>query len=162
MTVLAGNGQYEELVRFFDERWPGLEDFEAQVVVRGLATGVPLGQMVEAFRATEDPARADRFLARFGELLDESNREGADNHWHTFSEAYHATLLGDSEAALDHFAAFVHSGHFLPPDFTNQWRTFEFLRGDAQFEELVAQMTERLNQQRAELDLPPYEEQLSG
>jgi tetratricopeptide (TPR) repeat protein len=162
MEALATNGEHEELVQFFDERWPSLEDFEAQVVVKGLATGLPLGHMVEAFRATEDLARAERFLERFGEVIEASNREDVDNHWHTFSEAYHATLLGDAEAALGHLSAFVDAGHFLPPDFTSQYRTFEFLRGDAQFEGLLTQMTERLNQQRAELDLPPYEERLSG
>ena len=162
MEMLATNGEYEDLVQFFDERWTSLEDFEAQVVVKGLATGLPLGHMVEAFRATDDPARADRFLTRFGEVLEESNRERVNNHWHTFAEAYYATLRGDSDAALEHLAAFADAGHFVTPDFTRDYRSFEFLRGNAEFEALLVRMTERLDQQRAELDLPPYEERLSG
>ncbi len=162
MEALATHGEYEDLVQFFDERWSSLKDFEAQVVVKGLATGLPLGHMVEAFRATDDPARAERFLTRFGEVLEESNRERVNNHWHTFAEAYYATLLGDSDAALEHLAAFADAGHFVTPDFTRDYRSFEFLRGNPEFEALLVQMTERLDQQRAELDLPPYEERLSG
>jgi TolB-like protein len=160
--LLAANRQYEELVRFFDERWPDREAYEAQVQVKGLGTGLSLGQMTEAFRATGDEARAEEYLARFGEVLDESTREGVNNHWHNFSKAYYATLLGSTEQALEHLADYAASGHVLPPDFTRQWPSFEFLRGDAGFEALLAQMTEQLNRQRAALDLPPYQERLGG
>jgi TolB-like protein len=162
IEALSAHGRHEELVQFFDERWPNLASFEAQVRIRGMSPGIPLGHLAEAFRATGDEERAVQFLARYGEVLEQSKREGVSTRGFTWSQAYYATLLGDADRALEHLATYADDGNVLTPDFTNHWRTFEFLRGDPQFEGLLAQMTDRLNAQRAELDLPPYEEHLSG
>ncbi len=160
--ALVSSERYAETVEFFDQRWSSLAAFEEQVVVRGLSSGVVVGRLVEALRATGDEARAEQFLARYGEILEEMDEQGVNNHWFTFSRAYHATLLGDDEQALEQLAIFADSGHFMPPDFTRQWRSFEFLRGDPRFDELLTQMTQRLNEQRAELDLPAYKEAQRG
>jgi TolB-like protein len=160
--ALVSNERYAEAIEFFDQRWLSLAAFENQVVVRGLFSGVVLGRLVEALRATGDETRAQAFFDRYGEVLAEMDAEGVDNHWHTFSKAYYATLSGDGDLALEQLAIFADGGHFMPPDFTRQWRSFEFLRGNPRFDVLLTQMTERLNEQRAELDLPAYEEAQRG
>ena len=162
VRALVVTGRYNEAVSFFDQRWPSLASFEDQVNIWGLDNGATLGLLAEAFRASGDEARAELFIARHGEILDIMQERGADNHWLRFSRAYHASLLGDGEQALAHLAEFAADGHFLLPDFTEHWRSFRFLRGDPRFEELLAGMAVRLNEERAELGLPAYEGALRG
>jgi TolB-like protein len=162
IDALVSQGFHAEAVEFFDQRWPDLAAFERQVVVWGIDSGITIGRLAEALRATGDEERAEQFIARHGEIIERMDREGADNHWHTFSKAYLAVLRADADLALQHLGAFADAGHFMPPDFTEHWRPFQMLRGDPRFEALIVRMTERLDEQRAELGLPAYEERLPG
>jgi TolB-like protein len=146
--VLSNNKRYGELIEFVEQRWPDLDAFEADVP--GLRQGEgasALGHIAHAYFELGQMAKYGIAMWHFKTLIDEQLEEGVSNRNFWGSQAHFSLLSGDKVKAMDFLAAIADTGTgvLLPKTLIN----------DPRYIEIVEQLHDNLNAERAALGLEP-------
>ncbi|MGI9291355.1 MAG: tetratricopeptide repeat protein, partial [Gammaproteobacteria bacterium] len=99
-SLMNRDGRPEDLVQFFDDRWPDLETFQADYPGSPLSYGVML-DLAFALNQTGDQPRFDDAMLRLKAHLDYLVADGIDVFRLNFELANWHQMEGDSESALD-------------------------------------------------------------
>lgn len=153
--LLANTGRQEEMLRFFDDRWPSLDAYEADFPILG-AGGI--GTMTDIAYAYFSVGNQERFadaMSRIQAALEARHNTGIDNYFNTFNEGVYAALAGEHEAALTHLANVVDRGLIFGTRMSNASSALKILEGDPEYEAIQSRMLEHLNAERIELGLEP-------
>jgi TolB-like protein len=152
---LARTGRWEEMVEFFESRWPDLGAFETDFPPNGIGSEMNMGQLALAYLHTGNEARREEALQRYRAALDEARVLGFDNSWLKFSESMYAALTGEEAKALELLGAALEEGVILYPRISASWPAFGFLEGNSQYQAMQASMVNKVNQERGKLGLEP-------
>jgi TolB-like protein len=150
IQVLHDNQRYLELIEFVDQRWPDLDAFEADMPSLRQGMGADaLGHIAHAHLELGQTVQYGVAMWHFKTVLDEQLEEGVDNPAFWGSQAFFALLSGNDSKAMNFFAAIADKGlGFLIP---------KTLINDPRYLEIVVQLQDNLNEQRAELGLAPVD-----
>ena len=151
---LSGQGRYQQLVEFFESRWPNIAAFESDYPDSGDGYGLMLG-IAHAYSRVGNTKRFEEAMSRVRAAHDRAIQQGVVDVY--FDEARYWLLTGDHEAAMSWLLKSEQQGMIQSVRLDSVWREFEVLRGDEQFEALQARIFERTNKERAALGLEPIE-----
>ena len=146
--VLNNNGRHDELIEFVEQRWPDLDAFEADVPELRRGEGASaLGHIAHAYFELGQMVKYGIAMWHFKTLLDEQLEEGVSNRNFWGSQAHCSLLFGDEVKAMDFLAAIADTGTgvLLPKTLIN----------DPRYLEIVEQLHDNLNAERAALGLDP-------
>jgi len=150
-------GQYEELVKFIEERWSGIEAFQQG---QSLVFGFGNRNLLHIAKACLETGRDEQFqlamkLARADH--DKQRAQGAD--WDTFHmwESFYWTLANNQDKAIDSLEQAVERGFIATPRMSRMWPLLKPLEGDPRYEKLQSRNLENLNRERVEAELEPLE-----
>jgi len=153
--LLIENGRFSELIAFLESHWADLDTLERNFPNRDGYGAYLLGSIAHAYSRVGELEKFDDAMARFRVSLDWQIGQGASNGALTGSRARFAMLSGDHEGALELLEQVFEQGGLPIIPLTMETSVFAPLRGDPQFESVLTQMRERLNEQRAALGLEP-------
>jgi TolB-like protein len=151
IQVLHSNERYGELIEFVEQRWADLDAFEADVpsLRHGMGASA-LGHIAHSYLELGRMVKYGVAMWHFKTVLDEQLEEGVSNHSFWGSQSFFALLSGNETEAMDLLAAIAEKGlGFSLPD---------SLINDPRYREIVAQLKDNLNRERAALGLEPVNE----
>jgi len=155
LNVLVNNGRFKEVIQFIESRWKSLDELDRAFPDRSGFGAYKLGFLAHAYSREGLESKYQDAMARMKASLDSQVAEGADNAILHQSQAYHAALAGDFDAAL-HWLEVVQAQGGIPAlDLGSEYSVFAPLRGDPRFETLLSRITEHVNEERATLGLDP-------
>jgi TolB-like protein len=148
ITVLHANQRYSELIEFVEARWTDLDAFEADMpeLRQGMGASA-LGHIAHSYLELNQMVKYGVAMWHFKAVLDEQLEEGVSNPSFWGSQSFFALLSGNETKAMDLLAAIADqgSGFLLPNNLIN----------DPRYREIVEQLKDNLNRERAALDLEP-------
>ena len=153
--LLANSGKPEEAVRFFEDRWESLDEFEEEYPPLGSGDIGSLLDIAFAYGSVGNIERFDDAMNRSRSALDTATGLGFKNSFLTFTEAVYFTMAGERDRALVLLSSAVEEGLLVGMKFSFGWDALKVLEGDPQYEAIQARMVEHLNAERAELGLEP-------
>ena len=153
--LLANSGKPEEAVRFFEDRWESLDEFEEEYPPLGSGDIGSLLDIAFAYGSVGNIERFDDAMNRSRSALDTATGLGFKNSFLTFTEAVYFTMAGERDRALVLLSSAVEEGLLVGTKFSFGWDALKVLEGDPQYEAIQARMVEHLNAERAELGLEP-------
>jgi hypothetical protein len=153
-ALLVEQGRHDELIDYFESRWPDLQSFEVDFPERdGWSEHNYLGLIAFSYQRLGKKEKFEKAMSRFKAAQDYQRQIGANNHWFAFSEAVYAALAGDHETALGRLARAFEGGFAVDPQLSKTWPMFEPLSDDPRFEAIMNRMVEHMNSERAKLRL---------
>jgi len=153
--LLANYGQEDEMVRWFDQRWPDLAAYEAEYPSVGPGDAGTLLDIAYAYGSVGNGDRFDEALQRARQTLDKLRKLGFQSTYIDFVDAVYYTMAGDHEKAIALLTTAVDNGWVSGVNFSNGWAGLQVLEGTPEYEAVQARMIEHLNNERAELGLEP-------
>ena len=153
--ILTDNGRFDELVSFLESRWENLEAFEQDFPNRNGFGAFTMAYIAQAYSRLGNESKFNAAMVRLKASLDWQIAQGADNWVLTASRAYYAMLSGDYDETIALLEQVAQEGGLPRIPLTGQWSAFAPLRGDPRFEEVLVQIRDHLNQERAALGLEP-------
>jgi TolB-like protein len=151
IQVLHNNKRYGELIEFVEQHWADLDAFEADVpsLRHGMGASA-LGHIAHSYLELGRMVKYGVAMWHFKTVLDEQLEEGVSNYAFWGSQSFFALLSGNETEAMDLLAAIAETGiGFSLPD---------TLINDPRYREIVAQLKDNLNRERAALGLEPVSE----
>ena len=150
-------GQYEELVRFVEERWASLDEFdEAQQINFGFGNL----NMLYMAKACMETGRLQLYEQAMKLVRADHDRNMAQGVvWNPFylAESYYWTLANDHDKAIEFLGKMVDRSFYATPRISQLYPILKPLEGDPRFEEIQLQMLQNLNRERIEAGLEPLE-----
>jgi tetratricopeptide (TPR) repeat protein len=153
--ILANSGREEEAIRFFEERWNSLAEFEEEYPPLGRGDIGSLLDLAYAYGHLGNEERYEDAMNRARAALDRIAELGFKNSFLTFSEAVWYTQAGERDKALALLSTAVDEGLLTGTKLAMGWSSLKVLEGDPEFEAIQARMFEHMNAERAELGLEP-------
>ncbi len=155
LRTLALAGRDDTLLAYLDSRIGDLDAFERKLYWGYDVQLAPYWTIAYALHRSGENRRLEAVLARWRRAIDVSRANGADNLDLHANEARWRALSGDREgaiAALDRAGARAQGllGARFRIDYLN-----ELLGGETKYQALMNRNLERINVERAALDLPP-------
>jgi TolB-like protein/Tfp pilus assembly protein PilF len=151
---LNATNQSQQLVQYFEQRWPGIDEFEKE-----------FPPAVWGYREMLDVAYAYQQIGnqqRFGEALAAlaaANQQALENGMQgpdlKIIVAAQYALSGDEARALEWLGDAIDGGLIVSTRISREYPYFRELDGLPEFEAIQARMIEHLNRERAELGLEP-------
>jgi TolB-like protein len=154
LGIFIRSGKFAEAIKYVEDRWPGLDDLEADFPHGDEGHGMMIGAAILYARTGNDDKFKDA-MARVRKAHDQLIGEGVQAMFFFFNEAAYYTLARDFEKALDQLEISIDKGAIGTLKITLGAPAFEPLEGDPRFEALQQRMLDNLNAQRAELGLEP-------
>ena len=154
LGLLIRSGKNTEAVRYVEERWPSIDEFEADFPHGDEGHGMMIGMAIAYDRTGADEKLKDA-MARIRKAHDQLLSEGVQAKFFFWGEAAYYALARDHDKAIEQLAIAIDRGAIGTLRITTAAPVFEPLEGDPRFEALQAKMIENLNSQRAELGLEP-------
>lgn len=155
--LLGRSERFEELIEFFESRWPDLGAFEADFPGNQGFGNFDMALLAHAYRATGNDEKFADAMNRLEASLAKQRSEGADNTVLWQSEAYFYMLAGDEQAALGKLEAMADHGWGINQRAASAWPVFKPLAGDPRFQKIEQQMIGHMNTEREKLGLPPLD-----
>jgi TolB-like protein len=152
---LVNSGREQELIRYVQERWSGLDAFENDVPARNGFAYQSMGHIARAYQLLGNEAMYTDALRRFRASLDYQRANGADSFLMEWAEGYYFALAGDFDAALTHLERASALGFKLDLQTSEFWPVYKPLDGLPRFESLKADGQRRINAEREQLGLEP-------
>ena len=153
-AFLNASDQSESLVRFFEERWASLDEFQEDIpaAVFGYRE---MADIAFAYRRAGNQARFDEAMAVLGAASQQSVSEGMrGGNLLVVLAAYHA-MAGETDQALDWLAQAIDGGFITSSKISKEYPYFRELDGNPEYEAIQARMIDHLNRERAQLGLEP-------
>jgi len=148
-------GRPEETVRYVEQHWPSLEDFE-KAYPGGRGGYSDMINIAFAYLRTGNEEKFRDAMARVRLAHDRAIDEGFQSFIFFAREARYYALAGDTETAIEKLGIAADKGF---TGFTLRLAQhnpeLESLEGDPRYEAIQARMVERLNEQRALMGLEP-------
>jgi TolB-like protein len=151
---LVVSGRYTDLVRFFENRWPDLDAFEADYP-HDDSGHWQMMDLAFAFSQTNNGARFDDAMSRVRTAHDQLMRDGVGNGYFFFAEALYHVMTGDHDNALDQLDTAIGKGAIGDLRLARGNPALAPLEGDPRYAAIQARMIENLNARRATLGLEP-------
>jgi hypothetical protein len=153
--ILVNTGKPEEAVRFFEERWDSLDEFEAEYPALGSGDVGTLMDIAFAYSSVGNAEMFDQAMSRSRAALDAITDLGFKYPFVYYDEAIYFTMMGDRDRALVFLSTAVDAGLLIGRKFSEGWVAMKVTDGDPKYEAIQARMFEHLNAERAELGLEP-------
>ena len=153
--LLANTGQREAAVKFFEERWPDLDAYEAAYPTLGEGGVGTMLDIAYAYAGTGNEARFNDAMRRANAGLETLRALGVQNNFLPLMEAAYASMAGDPDTALDNLAQAVDRGLLLGSPLREVFGALRSLEGNPKFEAIQARMIKHRDAERAELGLEP-------
>jgi TolB-like protein len=148
----ANSGKPEQAIRYFEERWNSLDEFEKDVPLLGGNLTVML-DIAFAYGTVGNEERFNDAMKRSRSALDTIKALGFDNPYLTFFNAVYYTMSGDREQALQLLARAIDGGYLSGTSMRHGWSALEVLEGEPEYEAIQDRMIQHLNRERAKLGL---------
>ncbi len=155
MALFANNGQYEEFIQFFEERWESLDAFVEDFPPLGRGDIGSLMDIAWVYGKTGNQAVFDDAMKRAREAFDQLAAMGFENSFLKFNEGIYFVMMGDRVQALNLISKSVDEGMIIGLRFSEGWPALKTMDGDPEYEAIQTRMFEHLNRERAELGLEP-------
>jgi len=155
LRVLGLAGQHETLLTYFDNRWGSLEAFHE--FFRHGDNSAEIIPVAVAQRVKGRDEALEQTLRAWSGWLDHLRDEGFGLPYYHFIAASHAALAGDDARAISQLRTAIDTGYLIA-ELPKEPQFFS-LRDDPAFQGLLEYNRERINAERAELDLSPLDEQ---
>ena len=156
LSLLNRDGRPQELVRFFDERWTSVAQFDEEYPGGGNGNDDML-ELAYAFSETGDQQRYAEAMSVVREDHDALHAQGLVTDTFFWREAFFYALAGDEQRALDYLEQAVERGSIRHARIAWEFPVFASMEGDPRFDSIQNKMIENLNQQRAALGLESVE-----
>jgi TolB-like protein len=157
INLLGRSGRFEELIEYFESRWPGLDAWERDFPGINGFGNMNLALLAHAYRAIGDDAKFTDAMTRLEKSISRQRSEGADNPVMMQSEAYFHMLAGNEQATLDTLDEMARRGWGTTSALATDLPVLKLLAGDPRFQDIEQRMIAHTNAERARLDLPPLE-----
>jgi TolB-like protein len=155
IEFLSYTGQHETLITLVQERWGGLDGFEAEV---SPLPGFGHGDMINIARSCRAIGRMVCFEQAMTLVRSNHDRQiEAGIAWGQFylMEGLYWTLADDHDRAISFLAKAVDDHMLLNPRMSRLFPILAELEGDSRFEELQERIRAHVNDQRSRLGLEP-------
>jgi len=146
--------EYEELIEFVESRWADLAEYESEYPDDGEGYGSMLN-IAHAYAQTGNDVSFNDAMARARAAHDRAIAQNIADPFFYVSEARYYVMAGDNGKALDFLEQAIDKGLLIATKFTSVWREMEAIAGDPRFEDVQARTLEKVNIERAKLDLEP-------
>jgi TolB-like protein len=156
-NLLNASAQSDVLLQYFDERWPDLAAFQADVPANGLGGYREMTDLAYAFSRAGDQARFDQAMTILNESSLSSLEQGMRSGELLLVRAAYHTMAGEQEAALERLAQAIDGGLVVSTKISKQYPYFRELDGNPEYEAIQQRMIEHLNRERDKLGLEPVE-----
>jgi TolB-like protein/Tfp pilus assembly protein PilF len=154
IQLMNRSGRPADVVRFFDERWASIEQFDSEYPGDSIGNQ-PLLEMAYAFQRTGDEQRFEQAMEQVRTDHDALHEQGIKVFRFSWLEAIYYALAGDRDKALDYIEQAVARGGITTGRMAWEYPAFAPLEGDPRYEAIQQKMIDNLNRQRAELGLEP-------
>jgi len=155
IALLVNTGQSEEAIKFFEERWDSLDEFEAEYPPLGSGDIGSLMDIGYAYGSVGNVEMFDDAMKRARVALDTLIELGARNPFFQYNEAVYFALVGERDKAIVLLSGAVDAGLLMGTKFSDGWVGMKVLDGDPEYEAIQARMVDHLNGERATLGLEP-------
>jgi tetratricopeptide (TPR) repeat protein len=153
-AFLNANDQSESLVRYFEDRWSSLEEFQKSNPA-GSSGYTEMADLALAYRRAGNQGRFDEAMAALASANEQSLTQGVqENQFLMVVAAYHA-MAGNTETALEWLAQAIDGGLIVSTQISREYPYFRELDGNPEYEAIQSRMIEHLNRERAQLGLEP-------
>jgi TolB-like protein len=152
--LMNREGRYQDLVSFFEERWPDLASF--QVEYPGGQRGY--GQMLDlalAFSKTDNQERFDQAMTYVRSHHDRLIEQGMKIDIMYFREASYYALLNDHSRAMDQLETAINMFGVSSARIAWEYPALLPLESDERYQALQQKMLDHINSERAKLGLEP-------
>jgi len=154
-ALLNANSQSELLLDYFEERWPGLEEFQKDVPADGLFGYRQMADVAFAYRKVGNQDRFDEAMSRLDAANQLTLSQGIRGGDFLLVVAAHDVMAGDFDQALSRLDEAIEGGMILSTRISSQYPYFKDLEGNPEYEAIQARMVEHLNSEREKLGLEP-------
>jgi len=154
-ALLNANNQSDLLLDYFEERWPGLDEFQKDVPADGLFGYRPMADVAFAYRKAGNQGRFDEAMGRLDAANQLTLSQGIRGGDFLLVVAAHDVMAGDYDQALSRLAEAIDGGLILSTRISKNYPYFKDLDGNPEYEALQARMIEHLNREREILGLEP-------
>lgn len=151
---LNATGQSEQLVRFFEQRWSGIAEFQNEFppAVWGYREMLDVAY---AYQRTGNPERFGEALAALAAANQQALDNGMQGNDLRMMLAAQYALEGDQARALEWLGKAIDGGLIVSVRISREYPYFREFDGLPEYEAIQARMIEHLNRERAELGLEP-------
>ena len=153
--LLNRSGQSSELVRYLEETWPGLDDFQVDFPSNGYRGYDEMLDVALAYKRTGNQEKFGDAMARLRTAHDSLTEQGLSNGGFFKNEAMYYTMAEQPETALQFLAASVESGQVYSVRIADDIPHLSELEGMPEYEAIQSRMIEHLNNERGKLGLEP-------
>ena len=156
-AYLLWRGRPAEIIDIVDEEFGGLDALLKDLPVGAYFGTNYLGTLAKAYLEEGKKEEYGVAIEAMRSALERQRARGSDSWVHWFSQAEYAVLIGDVDAAASHLQVVLDKGF---SSVVRPLATFEALADDQRFQAFRATALERVNRERAELGMGPYERPL--
>ena len=153
IQALVENGRYQDVVDFVESRWTDLAAFDKAFPERNGFGAWAMALVAESYGQVDNLEKFDEALSLARSINEQGVTEGLDNHFLNGARAQVAVLAGDYDSAITLLERAFGQGLVMDLTAPEAWPVFKPLWGDPRFETAKSQMLERLNYERAQVDL---------
>ena len=153
--LLNSSGQSSELVRYLEETWSDLDDFQVDSPPSGYRGYDEMLDIALAYKRTGNQEKFDDAMARVRTAHDSLAEQGLSNTHFFTNEAKYYAMAQKAETALQFLAATVDSGNVFSTRIADDLPQLSELEGMPEYEAIQSRMIEHLNSERGKLGLEP-------
>ncbi len=153
-NVLNNAGRHQAYIDYIQKHYGSLDGLLRDVdLVEEWDTGY-LPELAYAYLVLGDEETFGRLLELMRETLDAELDQGGDNYFTQFDEAAYLALSGNEETAVAAIEAVLDAGFGVATALDSY--IFNSLHGNERFEALRKRLADKVDAERAKLDMPPY------
>jgi len=153
--LLNSSGQSTELVRYLEETWPDLDDFQLDFSSSGYTGYRVMLDIALAYKRVGNQEKFGDAMARLRTAHDSLAEQGLSNGIFFANEAMYYSMAQQAETALQFLAAAVDSGQVYSARIADDMPQLSELEGMPEYEAIQSRMLEHLNSERGKLGLEP-------
>ncbi|MBT8062478.1 MAG: hypothetical protein KJO85_07320 [Gammaproteobacteria bacterium] len=156
LALLNREDRPQDVVRFFDDRWTSVAQFDAEYPGGSFGNDVML-ELAFAFSRTNDSERFEAAMQYVRADHDALLEQGIVVNPLYWQEAVYYALSGDEQQALNYLERAIAEGGMRYKRIAWQYPALKPLEGHPRFEAAQQKMIENINRQRVALGLEPLD-----
>ncbi len=151
---LNASDQSEALVKYFEERWSGIDAFQAEITppVFGYRE---MADIALAYQRAGNQQRFDEAMAALDVANQQAVSQGVKGTSLLMTVAARHAMAGETDEALKGLAQAIDGGLITSSKISKEYPFFRELDGNPEYEAIQARMIDHLNRERAQLGLEP-------
>ena len=153
-AFLNASNQSENLVKYFEERWTGIDDFQKTIPAPVFGYR-EMADIAFAYRKAGKQARFDEAMAVLDAASQQSLAQGMKGGDLLMVVAAQHAMAGETDEALKWLAQAIDGGVITSSKISKEYPYFRELDGNPEYEAIQQRMIEHLNRERAQLGLEP-------